>query len=557
MPSADLIIENAKVLTMDPENPRAGALAVAGNRILAVGTAEEIAALAGPDTRRIDARGATVMPGMTEAHLHLFPGAVGLSQLQLGGVQGLPVLREALAKYAADNPDAALLICKAADYNLFGPGIATTRQRLDEALADRPVILIAGDHHTAWANTIALEKAGILKGAETPAGTEVVMGEDGTATGELREFDAYMLVMRQRNTGGRENLGLLGNEPDVEVTDAQREEDLATLREGLEYCASFGFTSLHNMDGNLYQLDLLRELERRGELICRVEVPFHLTAGAPISALETATKMEREFNSDRLRSGRVKMFMDGVIDSGTAVMVEDYADQPGWKGEPLHEAERFNAICVEADRRGLQISVHAIGDGAVRRVLDGYEAAQRANGARDSRHRIEHIEVIHPDDIPRVKALGVVYSMQPSHPPGAMDFPLTPWTVRVGEARWPYAFPVAALRDLGVPICFASDWPVADIDPMRGVKAAMLRKPYKDGDPDNRVSLAEALNYYTYGGAYAGHDEDRLGRLAPGMLADIVVMDRDLEALAPEAIDTARAAITLCDGAVIWQAGEG
>lgn len=554
MPTASLIIDNARVLTMDPDHPRAEAIAVDGNRILAVGSGAEIAALAGPETRRIDAAGVTVLPGLTEAHLHIFSGAAGLSQLQLAQVHGLEALREALAGYAANNPDATLLICKAADYNLFGPGVSTTRQMLDQAMADRPVILISGDHHTAWANTAALELAGILQGAETAVGTEVVMGEDGTATGELREFDAYMLVMRHRNSGGRENLGMTGSEPGVEVTPEQWEEDLETMRRGLAYCASFGFTSLHNMDGNLYQLKLLRELENRGQLISRIEVPFHLTPGMTAEALETASQMAVEFNSDRLRSGRVKMFMDGVIDSGTAVMVEDYADQPGWKGEPLHQAEVFNAICIEADRRGLQISVHAIGDGAVRRVLDGYEAAQKANGPRDSRHRIEHIEVIHPDDIPRVKELGVIYSMQPSHPPGAMDFPLIPWTAKVGAARWPYAFPVAALRDLGVPICFASDWPVADIDPMRSVHAAMTRKPWREDHPDNSVTLQQALKYYTHGGAYAGFDEDRLGSLKPGMLADIVVMDRDLEALAPEEVGAAHAAVTICDGTVIWQA---
>lgn len=539
---------------MDPDRPRVEAVAIEGNRILALGSADEIAGHAGPQTRRIDAQGATVLPGMVEAHLHIFPGAVGLSQLQLQTVRGLDPLRAALARYAAENPEATLLICKGADYSLFGPGIATTRQLLDQALADRPVILIAGDHHTAWANTAALEMAGILQGAETAVGTEVVMGEDGTATGELREFDAYMLVMRHRNSGGRENLGMTGNEPAVEVTPEQWEEDLETMRRGLAYCASFGFTSLHNMDGNVYQLKLLRELETRGELICRIEVPFHLTPGMTAEALETASQMTAEFNSERLRSGRVKMFMDGVIDSGTAVMVEDYADQPGWRGEPLHQAEVFNAICAEADKRGLQISVHAIGDGAVRRVLDGYEAAQTANGVRDSRHRIEHIEVIHPDDIPRVKELGVIYSMQPSHPPGAMDFPLLPWSAKVGEARWPYAFPLGALRDLGVPICFASDWPVADIDPMRSVQAAMTRKPWREGHPDNSVSLQDALNYYTYGGAYAGFDEYRLGSLKPGMLADIVVMDRDLESLTPEEVGSAHAAVTICDGVVIWQA---
>lgn len=554
MPTADILIENARVLTMTPDAPRAEALAIAGNKILAVGTRAELTGLAGPRTRRIDAGGATVMPGLTEAHLHLFSGAFGLRLLQLDGVRGLPALRDKVQGYAAANPDEALLICKAADYNLFGDNVATTRQMLDQACADRPMIYVAGDHHTAWANTIALERAGILHGHDTPPGNEVVMAPDGTATGELREFEAYKLVMGLRSSGGRENLGLTGEEPGEGLTAAQRDEDLAVMREGLKYCASYGFTSLHNMDGNLYQLELLRTLEERGQLICRTEIPFHLTPTKPISSLQIASQMHETYRSDRLRSGRVKMFMDGVIDSGTAVMIEDYADQPGWRGEPLHDAERFAEACIDADRRGLQIAVHAIGDGAVRRVLDGYEAAQKANGARDSRHRIEHIEVIHPDDLPRVRDLGVIASMQPSHPPGAMDFPLYPWTAKVGEARWPYAFPVADLRDLGVQIAFASDWPVADIDPMRGVQAAITRKPWKEGQPGHASTLMQALSYYSYGGAYAGHDEGRLGRLAPGLLADVVVMDRDLEATPVEELGQARAVLTLCDGAITFEA---
>ncbi|MEZ5714610.1 MAG: amidohydrolase [Paracoccaceae bacterium] len=554
MAQADLIIENARVLTMDPSRPRAEAVAIGGQTILAVGTRADIAALAGPATRRIDAQGKTVMPGMVEAHLHLFAGAFGLRLLQLDHVHGLPALRDAVQAYAAANPGESLLICKAADYNLFGDGIATTRQMLDQVLADRPVLYIAGDHHTAWANTIALEKAGLLHGHETPPGNEVVMGPDGTASGELREHAAYDPVMALRSSGGREGLGLAGLEPDSSLTPAQRDADLQVMREGLAYCASFGFTSLHNMDGNFYQLELLRSLEQNGELICRTEVPFHLTPEKPLSTLDEASQMHAQYRSDRLRSGRVKMFMDGVIDSGTAVMVEDYADRPGWRGEPLHSAERFTAAAIDIDRRGLQISVHAIGDGAVRRVLDGYEAAQKANGARDSRHRIEHIEVLHPADYHRLRALGVVASMQPPHPPGAMDFPFEPWRSRVGEARWPHAFPVRALASDGVPIAFASDWPVSDIDPMRGVKAAMLRQPWTPDCPDNAMTLMESLHGYTAGGAYAGFDEGRLGVLKPGFQADIVVMDHDLEATPPEAIDQARAAITLCAGTITYQA---
>lgn len=554
MVQADLAILNGRVLTMDPATPSASALAVSGNRIIAVGSDEDISAMCSPQTRRIDAQGATVMPGMVEAHIHLFAGAFGLRLLQLDGVQGMEPLRQKVRAYAEANPDEALLICKAADYNLFGDNVQTTRQMLDEVLADRPLLLIAGDHHTAWANTIALDKAGILDGKDLPTGNEIVMGEDGCAAGELREHAAFDPVMALRSSGGREGLGLAGVEPAEPPTDAEREEDIAVLEEGLRLCASYGFTSLHNMDGNRYQLDLLAEIEARGNLICRIEVPFHLTPDKPLETLAEASELADAYDTDKLSARRVKMFMDGVIDSSTAVMVEDYADTPGWRGEPLHSAERFNTACVEADRRGLQISVHAIGDGAVRRVLDGYEAAAQANGPRDSRHRIEHIEVLHPDDLPRFRELGVVASMQPPHPPGAMDFPLEPWISRVGEARWPWSFPVSYFRDQGVPIAFASDWPVSDVNPMRGVKAAVTRKAWKADHPSHASTLRDALHDYTAGGAFAGHRDDRLGQLKAGYLADIVVMDRDLEATPMDALDQAKAAVTICDGSVTWEA---
>lgn len=554
MNAADCIIANARVLTMSQAGARAEALAIADGRILAVGHQADIAALKGPATRVIDAQGCTVMPGMTEAHLHLFAGAFGLRLLQLDGVQGLPALRDALETYAQANPDEALLICKQADYNLFGAGVATTRQMLDEALSHRPTLFIAADHHTAWANTIALKKAGLLNGHDCPVGSEVVMAPDGYASGELREHGAFDPVMALRSSGGREGLGLAGIEPPRTPTAAERRDDITVLKEGLRLCASYGFTSLHNMDGNRYQLELLSQIEQDGDLLCRTDIPFHMTPDKDLSMLSQAVEFRNSFATDRLSSRRIKVFMDGVIDSSTAVLVDDYADAPGWRGDLLHSPDRFRQIATEADRLGFQIAVHAIGDGAIRNTLDGYETARQANGPRDARHRIEHVELLNPADLKRFKDLGVVASMQPSHPPGAMDFPLLPWTARVGEDRWPWAFPLDDLRAQGTPIAFASDWPVADLNPMRSVKAAMTRRAWKDGDPDNDSTLLQSLHAYTAGGAYAGHEDHRLGRLEPGLLADIVIMDRDLETTPVDMIDQARAAVTLSGGQITWEA---
>lgn len=551
---ADLIVTGARVLTFDPGKPRAEAVAISRGRILAVGSDADIAALAGPKALRIDGAGRTLIPGFVESHMHLFSGAGEMDHLQLDGVSGFDALAAAVHRYAAERTDEAVLLAQGADYGILGELGPTSRAHLDRILPDRPLMLVAPDHHTAWANTAALTLAGLLHGAEMPAGNEVAMGPDGLATGELREMAAFDPVLIAAGAD-RYRLGLsTGAEPEPWPTGATWEKDLAVMRRGLAFAAAHGITSIHNMDGNLYQLELLRELELRGELTVRVKIPFHWKPHVSLCSLDKAQAMNRDFSGDMVTSGFVKVFYDGVLDSGTAVMLDDYPDQPGWRGEPLLSPEHFRDFAVEADRRGLQIAVHAIGDGAVRAVLDGYEAAAKANGRRDSRHRIEHIEVVHPDDIPRFRDLGVIASMQPPHPPGAMNFPLEPTVTKIGRAKWPLAYAWRTLKEAGARVCFASDWPVSPIDPMAGVKAAVGRKRWSESDPDQSFSLMEALAAYTTEGAYAEFKEDRKGRLAPGFFADLVLLSRDVEAIAPEALDEVRPAVTICDGRVSYTA---
>ena len=223
-------------------------------------------------------------------------------------------------------------------------------------------------------------------------------------------------------------------------------------------------------------------------------------------------------------------------------------------GEPLFQAEHFSEIAIEADRRGLQIAVHAIGDGAVARVLDGYEAARNANGGRDSRHRIEHVEVVLPEDIERFARLGVVASMQPPHPPGTMGLPLEPTISLIGENRWPNSYAWQSFREAGVRLAFGSDWPVSDINPLRGIHAAVTRKAWKQGVPEQRQSLPETLAGYTRDGAWTEFMEERKGRVAPGLLADIVVLSDDIEAVDPQTIDKLHPVVTICDGRITYEA---
>ena len=548
----DLIVTNARVLTMDDANPRAEAVALAGGKILAVGRRAEIEALAGPATLVIDAQGRTLLPGFFESHLHLVLGGAELAHLQLTGVYGAGPLGAAFRAYAAAHPDKPLLMAQGADYAMFG-GRAITRHDLDAVIADRPIAMTAYDHHTVWANTAALVAAGLLHGAAMPAGHEVVMGPDGLASGELREFEAFAPVIA---LGGelRLNLGIAtGGEPAPWPTEEERAVDRVKVARGLAHCAAHGITSMVNMDGNRYTLELLRELRDAGDLTARVKVPFHFKPTMDLSELDRAEAMTREYDDDWLQSGFVKMFMDGVMDSGTAYRLDDYPDQPGHRSAPLFEPGRFKEIASEIDRRNLQIAVHAIGDGAVRTTIDGYAAAQDTNGRRDSRHRIEHIEMIDREDVPRLGALGIVASLQPSHPPGAMDFPLMPAMTKVGRSRWSDSFRARTLAEAGAPVAFASDWPVTDVSVLRNIQAALTRVPY-EGAEDERLGLMAVLRAYTAGGAWAAHREAVTGRLVPGLAGDLVLLGGDIEATDPQQVGGMGIALTVCGGRITHQA---
>ncbi|PZU89253.1 MAG: hydrolase [Shinella sp.] len=553
--TADLIVHNARILTMDDESPRAEAVAIAGNRILAVGSNAEILPLAKAGTRIIDAGGATVLPGFNEAHMHIFGGSVGLNELSLFKVQGFDALKSAIQTYATANPDLPLLVAQYADYTVISEEERVTRHHLDRIIPDRPFLMFSPDHHTAWANTIALEKAGILQGRDVGVGNEIVMGDDGLATGELRESNAIRPVSSMSTSGGREGLGVgTGGDPE-HVTAEERAGDIAVIKRGLAHCASLGITSFQNMDGSLYQLEMLQEIEDTDGLPVRVRMPFHMKNFMPLSAIEEkAAAWRARFDTDKLRSNFVKMFMDGVTEGETAVFVDDYSHKPGWKGDPLFSAEHFNSIAVEADRLGLPITVHAIGDGAVRMVLDGYEAAIEANGKRDSRNRIEHIEVVHPDDVPRFAKLGTVASMQPTHPPGSAGLPLEPYLTYIGRERWPFAFAWKTLVDAGAKIVFATDWPVSPLAPLSCISDAMTRKPWADDMPDHRLSLMETLAAYTRTSAWVEFMEDRKGKLKEGFLADIVVLSGDIEACPAGEIAALKPVATICDGRITYEA---
>ena len=554
MPTPDLIITGGRLLTMDPAAPRAEAVAITGGTITAIGTNAEVAALAGPGTRKVDAAGGTVLPGFIDSHVHLFGGSAELEYLDLHGIQGEDRLTAKIREWAAACPDDEVVFAVQADYMILGPGILTTRQALDRVLPDRPFALFSPDHHTIWANTRALELTGLLHGGAVDQGAEIMMGDDGLATGELREAGAYAPVLMRTRYGGRELMGMVtGADPVPAPTPAQRALDKKALIAGLKHCASHGITGLHNMDGNFYTLELLDELLADGDLLCRTEVPFHYKSFDPIDRFEEAEEMRRRWQGDMLWCRRVKMFMDGVVESSTALMLRPY---PGTDhvGDAVFDPQVFDAACIRADALGLQIATHAIGDLAVRRTLDGYQKAREANGPRDARHRIEHIEVLHPDDLPRFRELGVVASIQPRHAPFGGFFPPEGVGRMLHDDQIPLAYAWQDIRETGTPVIFSTDWPVIPVDVMPSVKAAVAPVDMPAPWRSQRQSLLDTLKSYTADNAWVEHNEARKGMLRPGMMADVAVMSHDLERLEPAELDTARANLTICGGRVTFEA---
>jgi predicted amidohydrolase YtcJ len=550
---ADIIIINARIITMDPLRPFAEALAIIGNKIVRVGSRDDAMELRGSSTRVHNNDGNTVIPGIVESHVHLFIGAVERDLLNIRYNEGFDAVAAAVKDFRAKNHGLNFIHAIGATHEQLGAGVPITRRLLDRIVDDVPFAIGCFDHHTVWANTKALEVAGIMRGVKLNTGNEIVMAADGLATGELREFEAFANVLKLGASGGRESAGIVtGQNPKPAATAKQRMQDEKTMRQGIAHANALGITSMHNMDGNWYQLELLHALEQRGELNARVEVPFHFRNTFKLADVDEAVAYRDKYKTDMVHSGRVKLFMDGVMETLTAQMLDDYPGYPGNKGAPLYTAEEMNAVVARADRLGLQISTHAIGDGGVRRTIDAYEFAQKQNGKRDSRHRIEHIELIDPQDIPRLAALGIVASLQPVAGVGVPGSPPEPILSRVGD-KLPYAYAWQTIRETGAAVAFSSDWPVAPLDPFIGMQSAMTVLPLRPNCPNQAQSLMDTLHGFTLAGAHMEFMEDRKGMIKEGYLADIAALNADMEKTPATEIAGVKPVMTICDGRIVYE----
>jgi predicted amidohydrolase YtcJ len=541
---AQLVVRNARIWTADRERPWADTLAVSDGRFTFVGPAAEAGAQTGPETRVIDAGGRLLVPGFNDAHVHLVSGALSLELVDLIEDQTVEAVQARIKAFAARSPDAPWVRGRGWLYGSF-PGGLPTKAQLDAVVPDRPAYMECYDGHSGWANSKALALAGITKDTKDPRDGVIVRDpRTGEPTGALKERATDLVTSR------------------IPAPDAERR--YALFLQALRQLNAQGITSVQDAgtlgsspdDPELQKAELFARARREGQLTVRIAAAVGMQEGQHGQAIAEALRLKAQHDDAYLRFGRVKGYVDGVIEAHTAAMLEPYSDDTALGlGLPNWTPDGLRAAVTAADREGLQVYLHAIGDRGVRMALDAHEAAARANGTRDRRGRIEHIETIHPADYPRFSALGVIASMQPLHANPDQNSELV-WQRNAGVERSSRGFGWGNLERAGARLVFGSDWPVVTSDVFRGLYCAVTRRtregrPPGGWGPELAVSLESALRHYTLDGAYASFEESEKGSIAVGKRADFVVLSEDLFRSAPEAILKTRVLLTAMDGRVV------
>jgi len=536
--AADSVVVNARIYTVNPQQPWAEALAVQGERILAVGSNQQIARYRGPSTRVIDAKGRLVLPGFTDCHIHFMEGSLGLAHVDLNGAATVREIQKRVAAYAIAHPHDSWILGMGWTYPAFAPSGMPDRKMLDEVVLDRPVFLEAYDAHSSWANSKALELAGITRETPDPPNGTIVRDEKGDATGALKE-------------GAGDLVSKFAPKP-------TSDERLMALRKGLHEANRFGLVRVHSASGDFEWLDLYDELRRNGDLTVRQYISYFLDPPELTpAAIESMEQARGTYKDDWISCGAVKTMLDGVVEAHTAAMLTPYSDDPTQSGKLFWDPAKYKQAVAELDRRGFQIFTHAIGDRAVRLALDAYEAAQSQNHTTDARPRVEHIETVTAADIPRFGKLGVIASFQPLHA-YPDDDTLKVWARNAGPDRAQRAWVWRSIENTGGRLAFGSDWPVVTLSPWPGVQNALTRQT-KEGDPpggwlpQERVSLEDTIKAYTLGAAFAGRRDKTEGSLEVGKLADLIVLSQNLFEVKPEQTGKTEVLLTMVGGRVVYE----
>ncbi len=514
---------------------RAQAMAIREGRIVAIGSNDDIRKLKGDHTRVVDLGGHFVMPGFNDAHVHLAYGGREMLQVDLIGVKSLAEMQQRIADHAKTMTSADWIVGGGWDHTLWVGETLPTRQDIDAVTGDHPAVLSRVDGHIAVANTAALKVAGMFAKIPDPPGGEIDRDQNGEATGIVRETARAMLIAK----APRPSPSLRRHGIELALADAAR----------------WGITSVQDYS-DWEDFLIYEDLEREGKLTLRISewIAFN-------DSLELLQKHRAQHPADdpMLHAAMLKGFMDGSLGSRTAALLAPYSDDPGNSGLPQYDQTTLNRMAVERSAAGFQLGFHAIGDRAAQMALDAFAAAERdareTNRSRDFRFRIEHDQVIAPDQFAQFRKFGVIASVQPCHLLTDMNWAME----RIGPERAKTSYPWKQFVDNGVRLAFGTDYPVEPMNPFRGVYAAVTRKNEagtKEYFPEQKVTIEQALAAYTTGAAYAQFAEKEKGTLAPGMLADFVVLDRDLTKVAPPEMLKTKVLRTVVGGKTVYEAGK-
>ncbi|MFO7914223.1 MAG: amidohydrolase [Candidatus Krumholzibacteriales bacterium] len=532
---ADLAVLNAKVLTIDSDNPLAEAVAARGEKIVAVGSNEEIRRfIEDGRTAVIDAGGRLMTPGFNDAHIHF--GRIDPDYIDLRYVTGPGIITERVEARVAGEKPGVLIRGGRWDHELFPDKKWPARELIDPVSPDNPVVLSRVDGHSVLVNSYMLELSGIDKDTPDPPGGEIQRDPaTGEPTGILKEAAGELLKY-----------------PEEEKQERGKEKTLREWRAAFGLAARKGVTSIQLPEDA--EFDIYRQFMDRGELTLRVDVSKRLTHDLDKLLEYKKLKNEYPLSGNWIRFGILKDFMDGTLGSATAMMFEPFEGQPDNTGLPQMDYQELERRVVRADSMGFQIGIHAIGTRGNHWCLNAYRKAREVSGPRDSRHRIEHAQLLTSGDIPRFAALGVIASMQPTHCITDKRF----CEKRIGRERSRYAYAWKSLLDAGARIAFGTDYPVEPIDPLQGLYAAVTRKARAGGEgegwfPEQKLTMEKAIELYTLGAAYAQFMEGRKGRIREGYLADMVIFDRDLVTVPHRDIMSARVDYTIVGGDVVYQ----
>lgn len=530
--TADVVFANGMVRTVDPALPEADTVAVRDGRIAWVGQWDRAPSWAAQAAQVVDLGGRTLLPGFIDAHNHVRLGS-DTACAQLAGADSLAEVGARLRAWREEHPDADWVEGEGYSYAGLAEGAHPTRAMLDTLVPDRPAAVLSYDVHTLWLNSLGVEALGI-DGPDQAFGTAAV-DEDGVPTGFVTDFAVKGL--------SRDGMRTL---VDRGLPWAQPDRQYARLLGSLDLAASCGITTVVEPQNSPDDLALFERAREEGRLGSRLVLAmFHSRRATEADRREFA-RLREEYADDRIRVGPLKLYIDDVVEPRTAALHESYEGEPDNRGRTYYEPWEFAALVARLDREGFQLFVHATGDRGITTVLDAIEHARRINGPADARHQVVHVECLRREDLARFAELGVVACMQPRHAAPDIAGPGHAWAEAVGERRWHQAWPLRSLQRHGATLAFSSDWNVAEMEPMIGIHAAVTRASRDGGDPwqpEEAVTVAEAVHAYTMGSAFANFCEHDRGSITVGKLADLVVLDQD-----PYAVDAAKLAdVAVCE----------